>query len=431
MKRYIRKLAAILTTAAILTPTAGAEVTLTQCLEKAESNYPLISRYGLTEQTLEINLSDINKGWLPRIGVYGQATVQNDVPEFPGTLKNILTQLGQDYKGLGHVQYKLGVDVSQTVWDGGASKAGRQIERASAAERQAALDVQMYAVREKVINLYFGILLIDSQIRQTENTIKLLEANLKLMQSKHKEGVAMQSDVDQVEAQLLTLRQQLASARNAGKSYRDVLSVYIGESLGDENLEIPVTTALNSGESDRPELKLFEAQTHLNAAREESIGSSVMPKIGIFAQAYYGYPGFNYFESMMKRNLSFNLLAGIKISWDIDSFYTKKNSLKKLATANAGINADRDLFLFNTRLQTSSQRQDIAGMQAVMADDAKIVALRESVRKAAESQLRNGVIDATSLLSRITDENQARLTAAYHEIQLLHNIYKLKYTLNR
>ena len=70
-------------------------------------------------------------------------------------------------------------------------------------------------------------------------------------------------------------------------------------------------------------------------------------------------------------------------------------------------------------------------MQAVMADDAKIVALRESVRKAAESQLRNGVIDATSLLSRITDENQARLTAAYHEIQLLHNIYKLKYTLNR
>ena len=53
------------------------------------------------------------------------------------------------------------------------------------------------------------------------------------------------------------------------------------------------------------------------------------------------------------------------------------------------------------------------------------------MRKAAESQLDNGVIDTTALLSKISDENMARLTARFHEIQLLQEIYKLKYTLDR
>ena len=42
-----------------------------------------------------------------------------------------------------------------------------------------------------------------------------------------------------------------------------------------------------------------------------------------------------------------------------------------------------------------------------MADDSRIVELRRSVRKVAESQLENGVIDATSLLDKITAESQA------------------------
>ena len=66
-----------------------------------------------------------------------------------------------------------------------------------------------------------------------------------------------------------------------------------------------------------------------------------------------------------------------------------------------------------------------------MKEDSRIVELRANVRRAAEAQLENGVIDATALLSKITDENQARLASAYHEIQFIQSIYQLKYTLNR
>lgn len=146
-----------------------AQITLDYCLDRAEKNYPLIHKYDLVAQTADLSLADINKGWLPRISVYGQATIQNVVPEYPGQLKDILAKLGQDYKGLGYFQYKVGVDVSQIIWDGGASKAQREIERTSSAEQQAALSVRMYAVREKVMNLYFGILLMVEQIAAKGN----------------------------------------------------------------------------------------------------------------------------------------------------------------------------------------------------------------------------------------------------------------------
>lgn len=409
----------------------SAQVTLDYCLDRAEKNYPLIHKYDLVAKTADLSLSDINKNWLPRINVYGQATVQNVVPEFPESLTDILAKLGQDYKGLGYFQYKVGVDVSQTIWDGGASKTQREIERTSAAEQQAALSVRMYAVREKVMNLYFGILLMDEQIAQTENTISLLKANHTLMTSMKSNGVAMQSDVDMVEAQLLTMTQQLTGARSAAKSYRDVLGVYIGESLDGKSLVKPEATMPANLESNRPELALFNAQNRHNNALNAAINSSVMPRIGFFAQSWYGYPGINYFESMMKRDPSFNLMAGVKISWNVDAFYTKKNSRRKIALADEGIENDREVFLYNTRLQTAAQTQEIEGIRSVMADDERIVTLRGSVRRAAESQLKNGVINATALLSKITDENQALHTARYHEIQLLQNIYKLKNTLNR
>lgn len=427
-----RTAAAALLLAALLMPAHGnAAITLEECLDKARENYPLVAKYGLVEHTARIELSDINKSWLPRVGVYAQATAQNKVPGLPEALHNVLAQMGQESRGIGLVQYKAGVDVTQTVWDGGASRAQRAVERARTHESQAALEVEMYAVRERVMNLFFGVLLLDEQIARTENTVTLLRASRTLMESMLKGGVAMQSDVDMLEAQELSMLQQVTSARNAAKGYRDMLSLYVGENLDGEELVRPHAEMPADLESRRPELELFRARNLVSDARDAAVASSVMPKIGLFAQAYYGYPGFNYFDSMINRNLSFNVLAGVKVSWSIDAFYTRGNSRRRLALAAESTDADREVFLFNNRLQATSQVDAIEGLRAVMADDNRIVELRTSVRRAAESQLANGVIDATALLAKITDENQARLTASYHEIELLQAIFQLKNTLNR
>ena len=409
----------------------SAQVTLEECVTLAQDNYPLIQKYDLLKQTKEVNLSDINKSWLPQINVYGQGTVQNETPSFPESLAGIISQTGATISGLNEWQYKVGADISQNIWDGGTSKTKRKIEHAEDAERQAAMDVQLYAIRERVEDLYFGILLMDEQIEQTRNMQALLQSNLDKLRSMQKNGTAMQSDVDMVEAQYLSTNQQLIQAESASGSYRKVLELFTGKSLAGQELLKPDASIPQDLKPDRPELRQFEAQLLANEAKNASITASTMPKIGLFAQAYYGYSGFDYFESMMNRDPSFNILAGVKVSWNIGAFYHKKNDKRKLRLASDNIIVERDIFLFNTNLKTRSQLDRIDELKAVMKENDRIVQLRENVRKAAESQLDNGIIDATALLTKLTDEKQARLNASYHEIQLLQNIYQLKYTLNK
>lgn len=417
--------------AACCAMSANADVTVAQCVEAARENYPLIRKYDILNQSVRIDLSDINRSWLPQIGVYAQGTVQNVVPSFPDALSRILEQIGQEMSGLGKVQYKVGVDLNQTVWDGGSSKANRAIAESENASRKAALDAELYAVRERVENLFFGILLIEEQTKQTELTEKLLEGNLAKLRAMKANGTAMQSDVDVVEAQMLTVGQQIIQAQSLAQSYRRLLGLYIGRDMAGEKLTKPKAEMPVVLTSDRPEMKLFDARIKTNDARLGSVKASLMPRIGFFAQAYYGYPGFDYFKSMMNRNMSFNVVAGLKISWNIGSFYTKGINERKLRLANDDVAADRDLFLFNTDLQRESQTAQISELRNIMKEDSRIVALRENVRNAAESQLNNGVIDTTALLSRITDENMARIASSYHEIQLIQSIYQLKYILNR
>ena len=409
----------------------SAQVTLEECVKLAQDNYPLIRKYNLLEQTKDVNLSDIHKSWLPQINVYAQGTVQNETPSFPESLTELISQTGTSISGLNEWQYKIGVDLSQNIWDGGASKSQRRMERAEDTERKAALDVQLYAIRQRVEDLYFGILLIEEQAEQTRAMHSLLQSNLDKLQAMLDNGTALQSDVDMVEAQCLGTAQQLTQAESTAKSYRKVLEIFTGKSITGQELVRPDATLPQDLLPARPELRHFEAQLQANEARNASITAGLMPRIGLFAQAYYGYPGLDYFESMMNRDLSFNLLAGVKVSWNIGAFYHKKNDRQKLRLSSDHIAVERDVFLFNTSMQTRSQLDRIDELKAVMAKDDRIVELRQNVRMAAESQLDNGVIDATALLTKLTDEKQARLNASYHEIQLLQSIYQLKYTLNQ
>lgn len=416
----------------ILSPLlATAGLTIEQCVEKARDNYPMVKKYDLLASTLDIDLSDINKGWLPRIGVYGQVTAQNVVPSFPESLSGVLQQMGQPMKGLGKLQYKAGVDVSQTIWDGGVSHVQRELRRVGTAAEQSALDVEMYAVRQRVENLYFAILLTEEQIAQNRNTMTLLDATLERLKAMLRNGTAMQSDVDMIEAQSLTVAQGIAQAESALSGYRTVLGMFMGESLQGVELIRPDSVMPSELQSDRPEIRLFDTRIVAADASRRLADTALMPKVGLFAQAYYGYPGFDYFKSMINRDLSFNIMAGVKVSWNIDSFYTKRNVSRRNRLDIAGIMAEKETFLFNSDMQVASQLEKIRGIRDVMKDDSRIMALRANVRKSAESQLQNGIIDTTALLTKITDENQAALMARYHEIQLVQEIYNLKYILNR
>lgn len=426
MRRFLTWSFALLTALSV-----NAQLTLETCFEKGIENYPLLKQYGLLEQTRKVELDEINTGWLPRIGVYSQATAQNVVPSFPSALTGVLDQMGQHMEGLGKLQYKVGADLSQNIWDGGASKARREVAVRNNEVGAVTLDCELYGVRERILNIYFAILLTETQIDQNKETARLIENNVGRLKIMLAHGTAMQSDVDMAEAQLLSMAQAIASAESAAKGYRKVLGLYIGEQVGETMLELPVAEIPDNHAPERPELTLLRRRGGAALAMQKLSDVSLMPKIGLFVQAYYGYPGFNYFKSMMNREMSFNVLAGLRVSWNIDSFYSRKTNHRKTDIELLRIESERETFLFNNNLQVSSQMESLEGLRKVMKEDERITELRANVRKAAESQLNNGVIDTFGLLLKIGDENLARMTAKLHEIQYVQEIYQLKHTLNR
>lgn len=420
-----------LTLITVLGFTTVSAQSLEECRRLAREHYPEIRQYDLIEQTEQYDLSNAARAWIPQVVLSGQATYQSATPTYPEAFDAILQANGMDMAGIRKDQYKVAIDVSQNIWDGGQSKANREIAEAKAAEQRSRVDVSLYDLQSRVDNLYFGILLLDERVAQTEALIGVLDANLNRMRTYYNNGVAMQSDIDAIEAELLTARQTLGQVEASRGSYRRMLELFIGQPLAEEKLERPAMTDVSSRESARPELAMFEAQSNRLAAERKAITSSLMPRFNLFAQGYYGYPGLDMFKSMMSSEWTLNAIVGVRMSWNIGAFYTKNNNLNKLNVAERQLAVQRDVFLFNTQMQTTQDDGEIARLRGALEDDNRIVELRRSVRMSAESKSGNGVIDATDLLRKITDETTAMLNRSTHEIELLQAIYRLKTTLNQ
>ena len=421
----------ILLSVMMLTALVAQAQTLEECCRLAREHYPEIRQYDLIAETEQYNISNAARAWIPQVVLSGQATYQSATPTYPEAFNQMIAANGLDMSGVRKDQYKVVIDVSQNIWDGGQSKANREIAEAEATEQRSQVDASLYDLQSRIQNLYFGILLLDEHVAQTEILIEVLDANLNRMCTYYKNGVAMQSDVDAVEAELLTAHQALSQVEASRASYRRMLEVFIGQSLTDKTLTRPAMVEVASRTSAHPKLVMFDAQTDRLAAQRKAITASTMPRFSVFAQGYYGYPGLDMFKSMVSAEWTLNAIVGVRMSWNIGAFYTKKNNLNKLDAAERQISVQRDIFLFNTQMQTTQDDGEIARLRSALEDDNRIVKLRRSVRMAAESRLENGVIDATDLLRKIADETTATLNRSTHEIELLQATYRLKTILNQ
>ena len=405
--------------------TATAQTTLNDCQKWAAENYPLLKRYELLQATTDYTVANINKGWLPQLSAGAQATLQSDVMSLPDGLKSIMSQAGYNVKGLKKDQYKVAIDVSQKIYDGGSIKAAKQAARAEGEAKARQNDVDMFAIRDRVSNLFFGILLVEDKLKLNSDLQQLLLDNCHKLEAMVKGGTATNADLDAVKAEYLNARQQQVELSSAKNSYVRMLEIFTGRQI-EQPLKRPEAAVPEDIGTQRPELSLFNAQTRQLNARSAQLDAAIRPRLSLFAQGYYGYPGYNMFEDMFSHDWSLNGMIGIRLSWNISSLYTHKNEKRKLATAANEIENARDVFLFNNRLQTTQERMAVERYRKIIADDDEIIQLRTSVRQAAEAKLSHGIIDVNGLLQEITRENTARTQQSVHEIEMLKAIYELK-----
>ncbi len=406
------------------------ELTLEECRQQAQAYYPLIKRYGLIEKTKEYNISNANKGYLPQFSLSAKASYQSEVTEIPVELPGI------DIRGMRKDQYQAMLQLDQVVWDGGNIHAQKEVTRAGSEVDKQKLEVDMYAINERVNQLFFGILLLEEQLNQNHSMQEELQRNYDNVKAYVKNGIANQADLDAVKVEQLNNTQQRHTLEASHRAYCEMLRIMInrptpinGATLKkpDVNTLLYKETTYTPGLIQRPELNLFAAQDRQLEARRKQLTARNLPKLGVFVQGAYGNPGLN----MLKNEFSAYYLAGIRLSWNFGNLYTRRNESRQITLNQQDVNVQKETFLFNTHLEVTQNNSEIKKLTELMKNDNEIIALRNNIKQSAQAKVANGTLTVTEMLREVTAEDLAKQDKILHEIQLLSAIYELKYTTNQ
>lgn len=427
-------------------------ISLDWCQDAARANYPLIRQYGLIAEAERYSVNAAITGFLPRLTASGKATNQSDVTSLSIKIPGVSVPAPSTE------QYQVTGEISETLWDGNVSLSQRSIAKASADADRKNLEVNLYALRDRVNQVFFAILLFDTQLAQNDLLMQELDTNYNRVRAYVDNGIATRTDLDEIKLEKLNAAQNRTALLSARKSYRAMLERMVGEKIDEgsvfstpADLAMSSTTAtavaadgspVGDGAHDgaysgdgagpspaadrRPEFALFDAKVDLLGTQKKLVLAGVQPKVSAFLQAGYGKPALN----MLSDDPDTFWVGGIRFSWPLDGFYTIKDNLGKIDTDIAGMKVQRDLFAYNQSLASDQQRSEIEKLRAMLADDEEIIALRSSIKATAEKRVENGTMSVSDLVREINAESQARQMKSLREVQLLSAEYNLAFTNN-
>lgn len=410
----------MITLALLICGQAYAQTTLEQCIALALENYPQVKEMNLIEASEGFDLKNAALAWVPQLSVSAKASWQSDVVEMPFDMPGVAFDIPHD-------QYGVTADLSQQIWDGGASAAkSRQIKAGTEVKRRQ-LEVNMYSIRAKVQSIYLGIILLDRQLELNDLLMSNLNRNLGEVRALAEGGIAGKSDIDQIKVSILSCEQQKVALDSDRKAYLRMLSLLTGEDMTDRTLTEPRPVMERTMEIRRPELALYEAQAMQLTAQKDQLSTSIWPRLNLNLQAGYGRPGLN----MLSGTFDPYFLAGIRLQWNLGALYSLRNDRRKSDIESRRVEVSRESFIMNTSLEAIQKKSRVEKDIEILARDEEIIELRKSIREAGEEQYKGGVLKMNDYLSLLDEEFKARVNYNVHNIQYLMDLLDLNYTLGK
>ncbi|MEP6947783.1 MAG: TolC family protein [Ginsengibacter sp.] len=393
-------------------------LTIEDCYKLARQNYPLIKQKEIISKSKEYSIENASRGYLPQFSINGQGTYQSDVTEIPIKIPNtVIPTIGKD-------QYKIYAEVNQTISDGGVIKMQKQSIEANAATDDQNLEVQLYKLKERINQLFFGILLVKEQYLLTEIQKKDIQNGITKTNASIANGTALKSSSDVLEAELLQVDQHSIEVRATQQAYLDMLGQFVNQSLDETtSLEKPAQISISQNIS-RPELSLFDTEKKAIDVQDRLINAKIQPKISLFADAGYGRPALN----LLKNEFAGYYIGGVRFNWSLSGFYTYKKEKALLENSRKSIEIQKETFLFNTNSTLKQQNAEILKLQELIKSDDRIIQMRSKVKNTATAQLDFGVINSSDYLREVNAEAGAMQSRLLHEIQLLEAQYDQKTT---
>ncbi len=384
-------------------------LSIDQCYDLARKNYPLIKQKELLVRSMEFTIANAQSGYLPQVAIYAQATYQSEVTRLPGSAV-LVEPLSKD-------QYKIYGELNQTIFDGGVIKNQSAIQSANTLVEQQKLEVELYKIKDRINQIFFGVLLMDAQLAQVNILKEDLQTSLVKTESAIRNGTAFKTNADILRAELLKSDQRIIEMKTARKGYLDMLGYFINQSLEEGAvLEKPdLILSEKSGGIKRPELTLYQFQSELLGAQYKANTTRNVPRLGFFLQGGYGRPALN----VLKNEFDTYYLGGFRMNWSLSGFYNSKRDKQLLDVNTQVINSQKEVFLFNTNLTLKQQNQEVDKLQQLIAVDDQIIDLRTRIKNTSKSQHENGVISTSDFLRELNAEDAAKQNLLLHQVQLM------------
>jgi outer membrane protein TolC len=389
---------------------------LSMAESRGRERYPLTRQKLLTDESTQLNLRNLNRNFLPQVTFNAQGSYQSDVTEIKIPNAPFMVEpLSKD-------QYKVNVDISQTIYDGGINKNQKQLVSLKAAAETGQTDLELIRLKEKIDLTYCNILFADAMIGQMNVVMSDLTLGISKVEAKIKEGTAFRSSLNMLKAEALKTEQKSIEWMANRSAMVQILSILTDTVLTDDvKLEMPAMVASVSMDIKRPELDLIHVQRNISQKQFDMVNAKLKPRAGIFLQGGYGRPALN----MLLNAFDWYGIGGIRLSWNFSNLYTASNEkqLAQIDKKNADIR--EEVFRLNTRAQIAQQQKEIEKMLALIRSDEAIIELRESVKNAASAQLEAGVITAADYIREVNALDLARQSLHSHEVQKVQAMIQL------
>lgn len=384
---------------------AQGSLCLDSCLQWAVDNYPLVEQLQLIDRSRDYNLKNINTGYILHANITAFGGYIEGIPDLSGMGMEV-----DPWRFAGILQ------VEQPIWDGGRLENRKKIARAEAEVNKSTVEIKIAELKDKVSEIYFGILLAQTQREQLQLQQETLEQSLKTLQSAAKAGSAFTSDADAVEVKLLQIEQQGVQLRSSERAYRRMLAIFIGRPVGETTvLEVPAVVVRNGHDVDnRPEMALFEHRKQLLDAYNPGAGE-VLPRVSLQGMGLLTIPKL---EMQGGSDWNHMLMGGINVSWPIGGrTYTMGVDKKRLKVEKAQVDREKESFEMGQRLNLTRQAEMLAQWDDLIAYDDRIIDLLARRTRTMASRYKNGVVPVAEWLQAVSEEGAARQAKAMHEIQ--------------
>lgn len=392
-------------------------LTLKECYDNALTANSLAGEKTGYSDISKLKDENLVRGWLPTLDANGSLLYNSSVVDLSSVLGSLpFPGLAGAIKPLPHEQYKVTLDVNQVIYDGGAIKGARALEKADLSVNEKQTETDLYKLRGQINSYYFNVLLLDRQKELLNNYLEIIKKRIASMQSAVNNGVILKTDVDVLTSEKIKIEQQLAENEIRKISFHKNLSDLTGNEIDDSTKFImPSESGELSNELSRPELQLFDLRKEQLLAGMKVIESKRLPKAVGFATFGYGNPpGANFF----KDEFAPYYVLGASIKWNIFDWNKAKNE-KQVITLQKNIVENRKNDLTdNLKRLLESKKSEISSLKVLIETDTELITLRKRITASAESQYQNGIITATDYLNELNSERQALINFEIHKINL-------------